>query len=75
MDRKEIKAKIMKALTIALPILLVAVLAMLIVVAMNVSNENAVPVFNDNMGISSSSTTTNGNTPSNPSNNGGENSK
>ena len=47
MDRKEIKSKIMKALTIALPILLVAVLAMLIVVAMNLSQENFVPVFND----------------------------
>ena len=47
MDRKEIKSKIMKALTIALPILLVAVLAMLIVVAMNLSEENSVPVFND----------------------------
>lgn len=46
MDRKEIKTKIMKALTIALPILLVAILAMLIVVAMNISEENSVPVFN-----------------------------
>ncbi len=55
MDRKEIKSKIMKALTIALPILLVAVLAMLIVVAMNLSEENSVPVFNDG-----GMTTTNG---------------
>ena len=59
MDRKEIKAKIMKALTIALPILLVAILAMLIVVAMNVSEENYVPVFNYDDMIGS--TTTNGN--------------
>ena len=59
MDRKEIKAKIMKALTIALPILLVAILAMLIVVAMNVSEENSVPVFNYDNGIGT--TTTNGN--------------
>ena len=61
MDRKEIKAKIMKALTVALPILLVAVLAMLIVVAMNLSDENSVPVFNDggvNTTSSSSSTQT-----------------
>ncbi len=48
MDRKEIKSKIMRALTIALPILLVAILAMLIVVAMNLSEENSVPVYNDN---------------------------
>lgn len=47
MDRKEIKAKIMKAITIALPILLVAILAVLIVVAMDFGDENAIPVFND----------------------------
>ena len=58
MDRKEIKSKIMKALTIALPILLVAVLAMLIVVAMNLSQENSVPVFND--GGTTTTTTGNG---------------
>lgn len=56
MDRKEIKAKIMKALTIALPILLVAILAMLIVVAMNVSDENYVPVFNYDDGTVSTTT-------------------
>ena len=56
MDRKEIKAKIMKALTIALPILLVAILAMLIVVAMNVSDENYVPVFNYDDGMASTTT-------------------
>ena len=74
MDRKEIKTKIMKGLTIALPILLVAVLAMLIVVAMNLSEENSVPVFNDG-GIQSSSSTKNpNNTPNEPNNNGnGEN--
>lgn len=60
MDRKELKAKIMKALTIALPILLVAILAMLIVVAMNMPSENAVPVFNDNGGGTSSHTGTQG---------------
>ena len=56
MDRKEIKAKIMKALTIALPILLVAILAMLIVVAMNVSDENYVPVFNYDDGTANTTT-------------------
>lgn len=71
MDRKEIKAKIMKALTIALPILLVAILAMLIVVAMNLGDENSVPVFNDGGGTTSSSTTTGGG--NNPSNNSGNN--
>ena len=57
MDRKEIKAKIMKALTIALPILLVAILAMLIVVAMNISDENSVPVFNYDNGMLTTTTT------------------
>ena len=69
MDRKEIKAKIMKGLTIALPILLVAILAMLIVVAMNVSEENSVPVFNDELDMTTSSSTTSGNGQSNSGNN------
>ena len=69
MDRKEIKAKIMKALTIALPILLVAILAMLIVVAMNISDDDSVPVFNDGGGITSSSSTTSGSTPTQSTNN------
>lgn len=74
MDRKEIKAKIMKALTIALPILLVAILAMLIVVAMNMSDDNSVPVFNDNGGGGSSSTTSGngGNQQGSTGNNGGD---
>ena len=72
MDRKEIKAKIMKALTIALPILLVAVLAMLIVVAMNLSDENTVPVFNDGGVNTGSSTTTNNELPGNSDDNGNE---
>ena len=56
MDREEIKAKIMKGFTIALPILLVGVLAMLIVVAMNLArNENSLPVLNDGGGESTSS--------------------
>lgn len=77
MDRQELKSKITKAVTIALPILLVAILAMLIVVAMNMNKDNnSVPVFNDN-GVSTSSTTTSttpktdggGNTPENPDDN------
>lgn len=71
MDRKEIKAKIMKALTIALPVLLVAILAMLIVVAMNLSDENSVPVFNDGGVGSTSSTTGGGGNSNNSGNNGG----
>ena len=70
MDRKEIKTKIMKALTIALPILLVTVLAILIVVAMDMSKENAVPVFNDG-GINTTSSTTGGEqTPTTPNDKG-----
>ena len=56
MDREEMKSKIMKGFTIALPILLVAVLALLIVVAMNLSGTgNNIPVFN---GDGSDTTTT-----------------
>lgn len=58
MDRQELKAKITKVMTIALPILLVAILAMLVVVALNMNKEdNAVPVFNGNIGESTTSTT------------------
>lgn len=57
MNRQEIKAKIIKVLTIALPILLVAILAILIVVAMNISDENTVPVFNYDDGLENDSTT------------------
>ena len=56
MDREEMKSKILKGFTIALPILLVAVLAMLIVIAMNLSKtENFVPVLNN--GVVESTTT------------------
>ena len=72
MNRQEIKAKIMKALTIALPILLVAILAMLIVVAMNLSDENSVPVFKDDDTMTTTSTTTNDNPPNNSGNNGNQ---
>ena len=73
MDRQELKAKITKVMTIALPILLVAILAMLVVVALNMNkDDNAVPVFNGNVGESTTTTTTTpknsggGNTPNNP---------
>jgi hypothetical protein len=78
MDRQELKTKITKAMTIALPILLVAILAMLVVVALNMDKEdNYVPVFNGNMGESSTSSTTpknnGGNIPSDPSDENNEN--
>ncbi len=56
MDREEMKSKIIKGFTIALPILLVAVLAMLIVVAMNIAKQDSIPVINDANGSTSSST-------------------
>ena len=60
MNREEIKSKIMRGFTIALPILLVAVLAMLIVVAMNIGKaENSIPVFNDGEEQGESNTSTN----------------
>ena len=59
MDRQEIKSKIMKGFTIALPILLVGILAMLIVVAMNMAkDDNSIPVFNDGGGNNTTTTTT-----------------
>ena len=58
MDKQEIKTKIARGLTIALPILLVAILAMLIVVAMNMNDdENYIPVFNGG-GVDTTTTTT-----------------
>jgi len=57
MDREELKSKIMKVFTIALPILLVAILAMLIVIAMDLARDNSsLPVFNE--GSESTTTTT-----------------
>ena len=57
MNREEVKSKIMGAFTIALPILLVAVLAMLIVVAMNLGKgEGSIPVFNEGGGQTESTT-------------------
>ena len=71
MDKQEIKTKIAKGLTIALPILLVAILAMLIVVAMNMNDdENYIPVFNgggvDTTTSTTTSTTTTGSVNSQP---------
>lgn len=60
MDRNELKSKIARALTVALPILLVAILAMLIVVAMNMSKENSVPVLGGGVGSTTTTTTTSG---------------
>lgn len=58
MDREEMKSKIMKGFTIALPILLVAVLAMLIVVAMDLAKvEGSIPVLNGG-GENTTTTTT-----------------
>ena len=59
MDKQELKSKIMKGFTIALPILLVAVLAFLVVIAMDMKDDNSVPVMGD--GGESTTTTTQGN--------------
>lgn len=57
MDRKELREKIVRGFTVALPILLVAILVMLIVVAMNMSGgENPLPVIGTN--VDESTTTT-----------------
>lgn len=58
MDRNELKSKILKGFTVALPILLVAVLAMLIVVAMDLARDDSIPVINDNVGDGTTTTTT-----------------
>lgn len=67
MDKQELKSKIMKGFTIALPILLVAILAVMIVIAMNMIKENSVPALGDNVGTSSttSSSTTKDENPDN----------
>ena len=58
MNRDEIKSKIAKGITIALPIVLVAILAMLVVVAMDISGDDgSVPIINDGGGESTSTTT------------------
>ena len=58
MDKQELKSKIMKGFTIALPILLVAILAVMIVIAMNMIKENSVPVLGDNVSTTTTTTTT-----------------
>ncbi len=57
MDKNEIKAKLFKGITVALPILLVAILAMLVVVAMNLADDNSIPVLGGG-GESTTTTTT-----------------
>ena len=48
MNKEEIRSKIMKGFTVALPILLVAILAMLIVIAMDIGKgDQSVPAIND----------------------------
>lgn len=79
MDKNEIKAKLFKGITIALPILLVAILAMLVVVAMNLADDNSIPVFGDGEGTTTTTTTTNQNgaveTPDDTGGDGGDESK
>ena len=56
MDKNEIKSKISRGFTIALPIILVAILAMLIVVAMDMAgNEPTLPVGGSNVSDSTTS--------------------
>ncbi len=58
MNRDEIRSKIAKGITIALPIVLVAILAMLVVVVMDISGDDgSVPVINDGGGESTTTTT------------------
>ncbi len=60
MNVNSIKSKLIKVFTVALPILLVAILTMLIVVAMDIArDEGKVPVFNDG-GVESTTTTSSG---------------
>lgn len=54
MDRNELKSKILKMITVALPILLVAILAVLIVVAMDIARDNSVPAVGDGVETTSS---------------------
>ena len=59
MDRDELRSKIIKGITIALPIVLVAILAMLVVVAMDIPRDDeTVPVINGGVGTSTTTTTT-----------------
>ena len=81
MDKQELKSKIMKGFTIALPILLVAILAVMIVIAMNMIKENSVPVLGDNVSTTTTTSTTtqeenpDGGEPDDDENTGNENPK
>ena len=55
MDKNEIRSKIYRGITIALPILLVAILALLIVVALDLAEGHSIPVGGD--GVSTTTTT------------------
>lgn len=71
MDKNELKSKLFKAITIALPILLVAILAVMIVIAMDIArDDNSVPALGDNVGTTttttSSTTLPEGNEPNEP---------
>lgn len=58
MDKNELKSKLFKGITIALPILLVAILAVMIVIAMDIArDDNSVPVLGDNVGTTTTTTT------------------
>lgn len=58
MDKNELKSKILKGFTIALPILLVAILAMMIVIAMDLAKDNSIPTLGDNVDTTTTTTTT-----------------
>lgn len=50
MDKNEFRTKLLKGITIALPVLLVAILALMIVIAMDLANGGHVPAVGDNVG-------------------------
>lgn len=54
MDKNEFRTKLFKGITIALPVLLVAILALMIVIAMDLAGDNSVPALGDNVGTTSS---------------------
>lgn len=59
MNRDELRSKIIKGITIALPIVLVAILAMLVVVAMDIPRDDeTVPVINGGADTGTTTTTT-----------------
>ncbi len=58
MDKNELKSKLFKGVTIALPILLVAILAMMVIIAIRLSGGEYVPTLGDNVSTTPSDTTT-----------------